>query len=453
MKKSEYRTSWIRRIVAKKLFGLYDYTLQFPEDASSDGNIIILYGENGSGKTTILRLAFNLLSPDNSKGHKSYVATIPFSEFHIELVDGTRVVASREEDGDLIGTYEMSIYSQQDEIANIKLRATSDMKIHPTSEEDVEELRDFLKVLGTLRLRLYMLSDDRQIHLAGHTRKSSRLYSTIVEEYETIDEYRNTFLRSKKIDPEKISQQLLAQSIRRAEFWIRNQAMRGSSKGESSVNSIYSDILQRLINQPQSESLDTESTKESIMRRVSDLEEQSKEVAKYGLMPKFKGNTISEAVQYTRDDQLGIIANVLNPYLESIETKLDALKGIYSKIDTLINVLNRFVVSKRITFRLHSGINIIDDNNTILDSEMLSSGERHLLLIFCNSLVAVEQPSIMMIDEPEISLNVKWQRKLIESLLECIGDSPVQYLFATHSIELLSKHTNRVVELKMSGCD
>jgi len=79
---------------------------------------------------------------------------------------------------------------------------------------------------------------------------------------------------------------------------------------------------------------------------------------------------------------------------------------------------------------------------------MLSSGERHLLLLFCNSFVAVDRPSILMIDEPELSLNIKWQRKLIYSLLDCIGESPVQYLFATHSMELLAQHRDKVAKLE-----
>ena len=53
-----------------------------------------------------------------------------------------------------------------------------------------------------------------------------------------------------------------------------------------------------------------------------------------------------------------------------------------------------------------------------------------------------------MIDEPEISLNVKWQRELIQSLLEITEGANVQFIFASHSIELISQHLNRVVKLE-----
>ena len=65
----------------------------------------------------------------------------------------------------------------------------------------------------------------------------------------------------------------------------------------------------------------------------------------------------------------------------------------------------------------------------------------------CNTLAARDQASILIIDEPEISLNVKWQRGLVQALLDCIRGSNVQMIFATHSIELLARHKQHVVKL------
>ncbi|KHD09288.1 hypothetical protein PN36_34135 [Candidatus Thiomargarita nelsonii] len=78
---------------------------------------------------------------------------------------------------------------------------------------------------------------------------------------------------------------------------------------------------------------------------------------------------------------------------------------------------------------------------------MLSSGEKQLLLLFCNTLIARDKATIFIIDEPEISLNIKWQRQLIRTLLNFTKDSQVQFLFATHSIELLSQYRSNVVKL------
>ena len=53
-----------------------------------------------------------------------------------------------------------------------------------------------------------------------------------------------------------------------------------------------------------------------------------------------------------------------------------------------------------------------------------------------------------MIDEPEISLNIKWQRIIINSLLDITNEANIQFIFASHSLEIISQHRNRVAKLE-----
>jgi len=69
------------------------------------------------------------------------------------------------------------------------------------------------------------------------------------------------------------------------------------------------------------------------------------------------------------------------------------------------------------------------------------------LLLLCNALHARESASVFVIDEPEISLNIKWQRQLIDALLKTTDGSPVQFVLATHSIPLLGSYRDCVAEL------
>ena len=68
--------------------------------------------------------------------------------------------------------------------------------------------------------------------------------------------------------------------------------------------------------------------------------------------------------------------------------------------------------------------------------------------MFCYALTAGDNPSVFMIDEPELSLNVKWQRQLLQSLMEVTSGSNIQFIFASHSMELIAQHRNRVVKLE-----
>jgi predicted ATP-dependent endonuclease of OLD family len=82
-----------------------------------------------------------------------------------------------------------------------------------------------------------------------------------------------------------------------------------------------------------------------------------------------------------------------------------------------------------------------------ISPEYLSSGEKQLLLLFCNAITARKSGTIFIIDEPEISLNVKWQRKLIDALLACLRGVDSQIVLATHSIEILAKYERYVAPL------
>ena len=442
------KTRSIRRLSVKNLFGMYDYDLAVSEDSIGPEKILIFYGDNGSGKTSILKIAFHLLAPEDRAGHKSEVAAIPFKRFEIELHNDTTVWAERSK-GKLRGSFLMGIKSGRRKEKTIEFVADKENSVKPISEKHDSQIRDFHGYLRKLDISLYLLSDDRTIRLAGTEDQDLPYDIEFGEEWIYMDaESRARIRRRHQINPEQMAQHRLSQSILRAETWIRGKAILGSSIGESSVNTLYNEILRRLITLPGGTKASQKTYKKAIEQRVRKLELQYKKFAQYGLLPEFSGREIIKIVSSAPATHTEIITNVLNPYLESIEKKLEAMTEVYTRVDSLVSIINRFLTNKLLTYDLHKGIAISANDGTTLDPAMLSSGERHLVLLFCNSFIAVDRPSIMMIDEPELSLNIKWQRKLISSLLDCIGDSPVQYLFATHSMELLAQHRGRVIKLE-----
>ena len=64
-------------------------------------------------------------------------------------------------------------------------------------------------------------------------------------------------------------------------------------------------------------------------------------------------------------------------------------------------------------------------------SYQLSSGEKQILVILLTVLVRDDKPSIIFMDEPEISLHFDWQKKLIQYILEL--NPNLQVILATHS--------------------
>ena len=67
----------------------------------------------------------------------------------------------------------------------------------------------------------------------------------------------------------------------------------------------------------------------------------------------------------------------------------------------------------------------------VLMPYQLSSGEKQMMAILLTVLVEDDQPYVLFMDEPEVSLHIEWQKRLIDLCLEL--NPHVQIILTTHS--------------------
>lgn len=117
--------------------------------------------------------------------------------------------------------------------------------------------------------------------------------------------------------------------------------------------------------------------------------------------------------------------------IDSVEDKIEAAMTSRNKLQELITSM--FKGQTQIHFADES-IDVSTQSGDKISLASLSSGEKHLLRIFVPFLLIGE--SSFMIDEPELSLHVDWQKDLIHSLRAL--NSTAQLICATHSPEILA---------------
>lgn len=61
----------------------------------------------------------------------------------------------------------------------------------------------------------------------------------------------------------------------------------------------------------------------------------------------------------------------------------------------------------------------------------LSSGEKQILVILLTVLIEDNQPYVLFMDEPEVSMHIEWQKQLIDLILQL--NPNVQIILTTHS--------------------
>lgn len=62
-------------------------------------------------------------------------------------------------------------------------------------------------------------------------------------------------------------------------------------------------------------------------------------------------------------------------------------------------------------------------------------------------LFEIDKNTLILIDEPEISLHVAWQKRFISDILSIIDVNHFDVLIATHSPQLIGRWSHLTVEL------
>jgi energy-coupling factor transporter ATP-binding protein EcfA2 len=441
----------LSRIYVDKLFGDYSYDLELGSEVDEALlRLLILYGDNGSGKTTLLKLVFSLLASDEGRGHKTFVANTLFSEFKVEFSNGTSVVASRPKDT-LLGGFSMSvlkkgkIISKLDWKADDRLRCLGEM-------QDKPRMRHLFQSLSKLEIDLYFLSDDRSMVTSKGSSDNARYEDTPPRRHSTargLEKKGRLQSRDWRKSATSLAQgQILEATLRRVQAWATERTLEGSTKGEADANALYADIIIRLASPIRGKtSIHAQLSKDKLISELQAQANRSVAFSQFGLIGPMGVEPVISSLRAADPAMQETLRNILVPYIDSVKARLNALEPVHSAVNSFLSILNGYYRNKTITFDLQNGISLMTGNGAPIPPSVLSSGERHLLLLFCNILVAKGHSSIFIIDEPELSLNVKWQRGLLDKLLEFTKESSVQFVLATHSIELLSHHTRNVLKL------
>lgn len=101
-----------------------------------------------------------------------------------------------------------------------------------------------------------------------------------------------------------------------------------------------------------------------------------------------------------------------------------------------VEIVNSILSDKKIS-RVEKGRVIVersDGQSHGLDE--LSSGEKQVFLMLIEILKWIVPHSVILIDEPEISLHPAWQRALVVALDKIIEQYDAQVIMATHSLDI-----------------
>jgi predicted ATPase len=122
-------------------------------------------------------------------------------------------------------------------------------------------------------------------------------------------------------------------------------------------------------------------------------------------------------------EQTQLLGTLLRRYAEA-PLSADAKLRFQELIDSLFGMTGKTIDRDASALLFHQ------DGETLPPAK-LSSGEKQMLIILLTVLLRSGTPSVLLMDEPETSLHIEWQQKLIEMIRHL--NSSVQLILTTHS--------------------
>ncbi len=139
----------------------------------------------------------------------------------------------------------------------------------------------------------------------------------------------------------------------------------------------------------------------------------------------------------------------INRIVRLVERYNDNLAKTKASMQRYLEAINSFMSDsgKRFDFTARGRLKVFVGSKELAGLSGLSSGERQLFVILTHLAFneRAKAANILIIDEPELSLHVRWQEMFVRAM-QTAGDG-LQLILATHSPSIILDRTDRCVDV------
>jgi predicted ATP-binding protein involved in virulence len=140
-------------------------------------------------------------------------------------------------------------------------------------------------------------------------------------------------------------------------------------------------------------------------------------------------------------------ANTLKIYFEDFDKKYSIFADLITKLELFTDIINNRLLFKSVKISPEKGFFIESDNANEVSLEVLSSGEKQEIILFYNLIFKTSKDTLLLIDEPEMSLHVTWQHRFIEDLISIAKVNGFKAIVATHSPQIINGRWDLLIDL------
>lgn len=438
-----------------KIVGLYGY---INKEIDFYNDLTMLVGINGSGKTSILNILNWLIKPSIADlcvtEFKLINLKLKVKEIKYEIIckhNKTSFSYTIKTDNETYNPLVVRISTTPSEIRNDEILKENLWFNYSKMRPDTKEKKTW-----------DLISTFPNPTIIGLDRN---LYSEEADHVYVEESYRNKLLQkntSQNISPLDRVKDIINKEYRKSKNSIlnltsnlKNHLMLSTFDGSITIESFTSGIRHKL------NIVQIENAEKRVNDYFLNFEKKELTLSEQATITKyfFQLKEITQKYQLDPTDETvkllyGLNANQfvkVNKLLKEFEKfELETSKAL-EQINNFTQTLNYFLKdsAKRVLFNEETSeitFNTMDKNEKYIteykDIKFLSSGEQQILILFSYIAFNSQDGRIFIIDEPELSLHIKWQEDFLGQL-EKITPISTQLILATHSPILANKKKNK----------
>ena len=421
----------VSHLKIKQLFDRFDYSIELQKNT-----ITILTGPNGFGKSTILKIISAL-----SSSNILFFCRLSFKSIHATFDDGsTFSIIQKRKDG------RVSALMIEGKELPIRLLSSSAIRVPWLHRVSPTEWIDFRTRERFSRedIIFHVLDDaDSSENFAEYfnvSRSTAKEYSEIIAKIKEISKKCGNVrliseqrLIRKEIDEENDEQ--VIDVISELPEKMKARISKLSADYSKAANSLDSTYPQRLLSTRQGLSSERE-----FQEKMVEANAKFAKLSKYDLVDL----PFIQSAKYEEE-----FSKALKVYFEDFEKKYAVFSDFIDRLDLYTDIINSHLSFKSIRVTRDSGLIVVDDNEPFrtLELEQLSSGEKQEIVLFYDLIFETEKQLLLLIDEPEISLHIMWQKMFMEDLDRVVRLGNLKVIIATHAPQIINNHWDLQVDL------
>ena len=435
----------LKRIEVDGLFRVYNHRI----DLDLNDRVTLLHGSNGVGKTSILRMTDAILRDDLAR-----LRTIPFSRFMLGFHDESTLelrVAPESKTDD--GTHKLTLTNGGDCNSEIVSLGPSEaesiaakfewLSPHPSMVDMWVDLRD-----GELFTESDILTrfGDRDPNFKRHQKEISWFSSflknakTHLIEAQRLIRIHQDSRSSRSPHSFMLDRKSISSVVDCSEHFRKRLDDTMADYGRH-AQTLDQSFPQRLI------SATKRLTVDELQTAMNTLDKKTVGLKEIGILDSTPVSVHPFDIRTLGNLEDSTQARVMTLYVNDTEEKLEVLDEFADRTRLFLDSINAKYRHKKIRLDRQEGFVAVSDDNAPLLLDSLSSGEQHELVLHYDLLFRVPSNTIVLIDEPELSLHVAWQKRFLSDLVDIVQLSGFDALIATHSPFIVGDREDLMVGL------